>query len=44
VGGLVGGLLELIFWPPLLKSEVEGQVGGPVGDALTAPCNGRGVT
>jgi hypothetical protein len=30
VGGLVGGLLELVFWPPLPKSEV----GGPVGDAL----------
>jgi hypothetical protein len=27
VRGLVGGLLELIFWPPLPKSEVWGQVG-----------------
>jgi hypothetical protein len=27
VGGLVGGLLELVFWPPLPKSEVGGQVG-----------------
>jgi hypothetical protein len=26
-GGLVGGLLELVFWPPLPKSEAEGQVG-----------------
>jgi hypothetical protein len=34
VGGLVGGLLELVFWPPLPKSGVGGQVGGPVGDAL----------
>jgi hypothetical protein len=35
VGGLVGGLLELVFWPPLPKSEVGVQVGGPVGDALS---------
>jgi hypothetical protein len=35
MGGLVGGLLELIFLPPLSKSEVGGQVGGSVGDALT---------
>jgi hypothetical protein len=31
MGGLVGGLLELVFWPPLPKSKV----GGPVRDALT---------
>jgi hypothetical protein len=31
--GIVGSLLELVFWPPLPKSEVEGQVGSPVGDA-----------
>jgi hypothetical protein len=37
MGGLVGGLLELVFWPPLPKSEVRGQVWGPVGDALSIP-------
>jgi hypothetical protein len=35
VEGLVWGLLELVFWPPLPKFEVGGQVGGPVGDVLT---------
>jgi hypothetical protein len=32
--GLVGGLLELVFWPPIPKSEVGW---GPVGDALSIP-------
>lgn len=32
--GLVGGLLELVYWTPLPKSGVESHVGGHVGDAL----------
>jgi hypothetical protein len=41
VGGLVRGLLELVFLTLLPKSEVGGQVGGPVGDALRLVGGGK---